>query len=119
MCENNPPPDFSSWEDNLLNLNSERQASSSGLYDVAIGKLYDNELSLDYNSNDLLHILKNKIPPLEEKQVELLKQFICTPIVGGNNRTASSFSSCVHTVAVFTAILSGPLETTTTPATTN
>jgi hypothetical protein len=39
---------------------------------------------------------------MEEQQVELLKQFIRTPKVGGNNRTANSFSSCVHTVAVLT-----------------
>jgi hypothetical protein len=102
MGENNPPPDFTSWEDDLLNLNSEQQASSSGLDDVTIGKLCDGELSLDYNANDLLRILKKKTPPLEERQVELLKQFIRTPKVGGKNRTASSFSSCVHTVAEFT-----------------
>jgi hypothetical protein len=36
MGKNNPPPDFTSWEDDLLNLNSEGQASTSGLDDVLL-----------------------------------------------------------------------------------
>jgi hypothetical protein len=102
MGENNPPPDLTSWEDDLLNLNGGRQASTSGLNDVKIGNFYDDDLSFDYNANDLLRSLKKKIRPLEERQVELLKQFICTPKVGGKNQTTNSFSSCVYTVANFT-----------------
>jgi hypothetical protein len=101
MSNNNPPPDFTLWEDDLFNLNNHRQHSSSGLDDATIVDLYDNQISIKYDAKGLLDILQNNLPPLTEEQCKQLQSFLQTPAEEGKNPTADAFSSCVHSVTEF------------------
>jgi hypothetical protein len=102
MSNNNPPPDFTLWENNLLNLNSIRQNSSSGLDDVSIVDFYDNQISIKYDTKGLLDILQNNLSPLTKIKRKELQSFLLHPMEEGKNPTANAFSSCVHSVAKYT-----------------
>lgn len=102
MVINNPPPDFSAWVSDMLNLNGNRVRCESKPDDEAILQFYDSESIAEYDAKGLLHILKNKLPPLDDEGLKQLAKYMnSTRKVHGNNRTANSFSSCVNIVAKF------------------
>jgi hypothetical protein len=94
-----PPPDLTGWENDLSNLNTDTHKIVD---DVTIGDFYNSNKTVEYDTTQLLRILKTKSPPLTDDKLTKLQSFIATPPVSGNKDIVNLFSECVHTVANFT-----------------
>jgi hypothetical protein len=93
---NIPHPDLTGWENDLSNLNTNIQTRVD---DETIKDFYNNNKDVEYDANQLLHILKTKTPPLTDDELTTLKSFIKTSPVLGYNHNTNSFGECVRTVA--------------------
>jgi hypothetical protein len=93
---NIPHPDLTGWENDLSNLNTNIQTRVD---DETIKDFYNNNKDVEYDANQLLHILKTKTPPLTDDELTTLQSFITTPHVLGYNHNTNSFGECVRTVA--------------------
>jgi hypothetical protein len=63
---NIPHPDLTGWENDLSNLNTNIQTRVD---DETIKDFYNNNKDVEYDANQLLHILKTKTPPLTDDEL--------------------------------------------------